>query len=226
MVCAEGKTDIGSQKEWDSKNKTMLKSEGWVQPLVRSITGEASITFEIKRRGELTLFKPLKSIPNGVSGHGKKAFIAKAAAVREECGILIYMVDADDTSPRRHKEIASEIIAGFDAFSDPSVGCVACIPVSASEAWMLADKQAWNALTGAVVENLPGNPEQIWGEKDDPNSNRPHNYFARICQQESVEDCSDTRAQLAALIDPALLRATCPLSFPPFADMLLAPRVS
>ena len=226
MVCAEGKTDIGSQRIWDPKRRVISNSEGWMQPLIRAVTGELNIDFEVKLRGELTLFRPLKAIPRGVTGHGEKAFIAKAAAAREECGILIYMVDADDTSAKRHNEIASEIISGFDAFPEPNIGCVACIPVSASEAWMLADKGAWARLTGADVPNLPGKPEEIWGEKHDPASNRPHNFFARICQQEAISDCSDTRAKLAALIDPAILRKTCPVSFTHFSDMLLKPHVS
>lgn len=197
-----------------------------MQPLIRAVTGHPNIDFEVKLRGELTLFKPLKSIPGGVTGHGEKAFIAKAAAARAECETLIYMVDADDTSAKRHREIASEIVAGFNAFSAPNVGCVACIPVSASEAWMLGDKEAWARLTGANVANLPGKPEEIWGEKHDPDSNRPHNFFARICKQQGVSDCSDTRAKLAALINPAILRVTCPVSFTHFADMLLRPHVS
>ncbi|WP_426489074.1 hypothetical protein [Cereibacter johrii] len=197
-----------------------------MQPIIRSITGNADINFEVKFRAELTLFEPFKKFPGGVYGHGQKAFVAKAAAAREGCNYLIYMVDADDTSPQRHNDIAGEILSGFGALKKPEVGCVACIPVSASEAWMLADKEAWRKLTGHEVANLPGKPEELWGEKRDPSSNRPHNIFARICAQEELADSSETRSLLAAHIDPGTLRRSCPASFTHFADMLLKPHKS
>lgn len=226
MLCGEGSTDCGDPNQWDSRTKTHVSTDGWMQPIIRQFEKYEQAEFEVKYRSSLTLLSPTKRIPAQVVGHGQKAFMAKSAAIREECDIVVFMVDADDTTAQRHKEIFEQIINGFNAFPNDAVGCVACIPASASEAWLLADQAAWDSLCGKRVENLPQTPESIWGAKSDPKSDRPHNYFARICIQEGHEDNRDTRAQLGKLINIKTLHALCPVSFVSFHNMINDPLYS
>jgi hypothetical protein len=95
--------------------------------------------------------------------------------------------------------------------------------MSASEAWLLADANAWKQIGLGDCSGLPGNrAELIWGVKGDPAGNRPHEYFARICDKATLTDSIPTRSRLADLIAPTTLKLNCPVSFAPFARSMEA----
>lgn len=220
LLCGEGSHDIGVSAAWDPQRRDYVELFGWLQPIVISALGEAP-SFEVRRRIELQL---LSKDPNRRSlpgGHGAKAYLAKRAAVTEGFDLLVFMVDADSPTIGDWRRIVTEVEAGF-ALIDDDVRCVACVPMSASESWLLADPAAWVAVTGYTGAGLPARPERIWGERDDPNANHPHRYFARICHAAGVDDGREIRMLIADAIDLQSARARCPRSMEPFLTALAA----
>ncbi len=217
LLCAEGKHDFGATNIWCARARDFVTTEGWLQPLIRSVL-DFSPDFEIRERSSLIR---LRGNPKPAHGHGDKSYLAKRTAALEGHDIVIFMVDTDSAVPQRHSEIVQEITDGFDAYSDDSVGCIACVPLSASEAWLLADHSAWQGVWGKAVDTLPDQPESIWGKRDDPAGNHPHRYFFRVCAEVSAADNTETRRMVSEALSVATLREKCPISFASFETNLL-----
>lgn len=220
LICGEGKHDIGVADEWCGKSKAYVSIDGWMQPLIRSIKGQ-EVSISIRKRRDLTLLpkveKKFKPLP---SGHGAKALMAKLAAVIGKYDAVIFMVDADTTDVARWKEIQQEILTGFSCIEGQAVG-IACVPMSASESWLLADAQAWSTITNRTNLHLPSRPEEVWGARNDPTACHPHRMFANLCEQAGESDGHKIRLLLAEQIDLPTLRKNCPVSFEAFYDSLL-----
>ncbi len=221
MICAEGKGDIGVADEWCGRTKGYVTLDGWLQPLIRSIKGP-DVEMIVRRRSDLTILpKDAKGLLPMPPGHGAKALIAMRAAVLGSYDAVVFMVDADTTDIGRWKEIERQIFDGFSRVANAVVG-IACIPMSTSESWLLADIKAWTTLTGASGLPLPSKPEEIWGKRDDPKANHPHQLFARICVQAGQGDDHSTRRYIAELMDAEAICRACPISFVPFYTSLKA----
>lgn len=218
LLCAEGKHDAGEENVWDAKEKEFSVVEGWLQPLIRSVLG-MPLEFKIKERSSLIR---LKGEPKPAQGHGGKSYLAKRSASIEGHDVVIFMADADSANSKRYHEIVQEISSGFKAFHDDKVGCIACVPMSASEAWLLADRAAWEAVWGEAVSVLPDHPESIWGNRDDPDGDHPHRYFFRVCSLVSAADNTETRRMISEAMSVDTLRQRCPLSFVQFETDLRA----
>ena len=132
---------------------------------------------------------------------------------------LIYMVDADSNDVDEWQRIVTEIVGGFELL-EANVRCIACVPMAASESWLLSDAQAWATVAGDDVAGLPLRPESIWGRRDDPAGNHPHRFFFRICQAAGVTDDRDTRVRIAEAMALPVARVICPLSMEPFLAAL------
>ncbi|MHB9291033.1 hypothetical protein Holit_00103 [Hollandina sp. SP2] len=98
---------------------------------------------------------------------------------------------------------------------------LAIVPKEMTESWLLADVKAINALedgTGHV--NQSPNPETLWGNKDDPDSNYPKNYLKRNLEELGIDSNRDTYTKIAEKSDIEVLKRRCPESFGQFyADM-------
>ncbi len=143
LLCGEGPHDIGN-KDWDKKTGEHTYVEGWMQPLVRKISGP-NITFKTKQLRELFLTRrpaALKPIPHG---HSDKAAIARLIASTEGCDVVIFMTDADSNDDKERKKKVKEIADGFGLIVNEVEG-VPCVPRSASESWLLSDGDAWAQL--------------------------------------------------------------------------------
>lgn len=81
---------------------------------------------------------------------------------------------------------------------------------------MLSDNEAWAALGLTDLKALPTEPEMIWGKRDDPNANHPHQYFKRICQKIDRQDNKYTRWEVAELSDVKVIEEKCQNSFTAF----------
>lgn len=221
LVVGEGPGDIGRRDVWCPRTKDYINLEGWLQPVIRLVRPDDTITFIAETRKGLKLqpreISQLRPLP---SGHGAKALFAKRMAIVASYDVVVYLVDADSSDVSRWREIISEVQAGFDAL-EGEVACIACVPMSMSESWLLADARAWECCSGAP-QKLPANPESLWGGRDDPDGQHPHRVFAYVCRQAGVDDNSVTRNNLAVATDLQRLAARCPTSFPPFADALRA----
>jgi len=217
LLCAEGPQDMGRDRP--------VEQEGWMQPLIRRLADDDADLHFTRWPRKAAAGVPGSRLPTGIKGHGRTAFRAMEKAVRENYDILVFMADNDMPDKRdqhRWQEICEDIWAGFKAVQNAVCG-VACIPVSASEAWLLADSGAWKVLGLTDCSELPGNrAEAIWGAKGDPDGNRPHEYFARMCRNVGLNDDVPNRKWLAEHLSPATLKANCPVSFAPFARSMEA----
>lgn len=221
LVVGEGPHDVGRRDVWCARTHTYVNTEGWLQPIIRGIRAGTEIAFTAETRNGLKLMPRdvarLRPLP---AGHGAKALFAKRLALVAKYDVVVYMVDADSTDPSRWNEIVSEIAAGFDAI-EGDVACIACVPMAASESWLLADLAAWQAVAGKSP-SLPVAPEQAWGARNDPQGGHPHRLFSRICDEVDVKDCTETRGEIASASSLQTLAGRCPVSYPPFAAALMA----
>lgn len=192
--------------------------DGWMQPVVRkAVTFEPA--FDVRFRDDLQLLQKESGRLRLPDGHGAKAFLAKRMAVAGEYDAVIFMADADTKHVPDWHQIIVDIENGF-ALLPNTIPSIACVPMSASESWLLADRGAWQSGTGYNGAILPTRPEQIWGERDDPNGDYPHRYFCRVCNAAGVPDNRDTRVMIAEAISLAAARTQCPISMDPFLTAL------
>jgi hypothetical protein len=143
-----------------------------------------------------------------ISAHSKR--IKSLAFVAEKDGVnfIAYHSDAD----KKYSETYGEIKAEFDKLSN--FHCAAIVPKEMTESWLLADDGAYPSMP----ENpkLPPKPEEIWGQKNDTNSNHPYNYFVRVLFQFKLSDDRDTYARIAENTNIEILKRRCPISFGQF----------
>lgn len=216
LLCGEGPHEFGDPRVWDARTEQHISIEGWMQVLVRTLRGQA-VEFEIRRRRELQLVGKGPA-QRGLKGHAEKARLARFIADNEEFDAVIFMVDADSNDSRDWASVVADINAGFAALpATITVSAAPCVPMSASESWLLADGNAWAILGLANVGILPKGPETIWGQRDDPTGNHPHRYFSRVCDEAGVPDSRETRFCIMEQSQIATLERQCPVSFPPFA---------
>jgi len=226
LLCGEGPQDIGADPYEEAGSRHMVNLEGWMQPLIRKLADcDAYLDFVRFPRSRALAMPRNRAPRSDLPGHALAAFNAMRQAVIDQCDIVVFMADNDRGKQRdrkRWREICEQVWAGFEAAGTPVCG-VACIPISASEAWLLADHAAWGALGLADASDLPGvRSEAIWGERDDPDGNHPHRYFKRICRKAGQDDTAHTRNLLGEHLSLTTLEANCPVSFVPFARAMKA----
>ena len=187
----------------------------WVQPLIRrhrTCACDFSIRFRKDLQIDARVQSRLRPLP---AGHGTKALLAKIVAINGGYDMLIFMVDTDLPDQRRHAEIIAEIEDGF-ARIEGSISCIPCVPMSASESWMMADPGAWVRAADYNGPALPRSPERTWGPRDDPEGGHPHQAFARVCEDAGRSDSRATRVEIVEATEWNVARVACPVSLEPF----------
>lgn len=215
-ICGEGKHDIGLPSEdWST-----AQSEGWLQIILRRLFGE-SIECRAVRRRDIVLHRreenKHKPLPKG---HGRKALATKMRAKQGGYDLAVFMVDADSRIDKEWCEKRRQVVDGFSRVD--GVWDLPCVPMSASESWLLADDQAWAGMGLKKAAALPAYPERIWGQRDNPESDHPHQYFHRVCVAAGVEDSLEARVQVAERSDLDKVKKSCPVSFGAFVSDLAA----
>jgi hypothetical protein len=219
LLCGEGPHDFGRIDPSSGDDRAVV--DGWLQALVRRFVG-GQLAFHIKPRKELILFpkdgdaRKFRPLP---AGHGRLALVSKLLAITSRYNAVIFMADADTSDVREWRRKYRDIRDGF-ARIDSSCTAITCLPKSASESWFLADEGAWQGLGLTEKKVLPRDPEEIWGDKHDPDSNYPHRFFARICGKAGVRDDRATRVDMATNSSLAVIEVKCPISFAPFHKQL------
>lgn len=226
LLCGEGPQDMGANPINDPRTGQISNLEGWMQPLIRKLADDDAILDFIRLpRQRLMSMTGGKAPRLDLPGHAQAAYNAMRQAVLEDCSIVVFMVDNDHPNGRdrtKWRTICEQVWTGYKKAGQPVCG-VACIPISASEAWLLADAEAWKQVGHPDCSQLPGNrAECIWGIKGDPDGNRPHEYFARMCRLANLNDNAPDRNLLAEHISTATLKTNCPSSFAPFAEAMEA----
>ena len=208
LVCGEGKHDIGEL------SVSRQEEEGWLQAILRRLLGDGIEIDAIPRKGLVVQRRRQRAFQPLPQGHGRKALACKLRANGGEYDLVVFMADADSADVQRWRTIRQQILDGFGRVN--GVRSAPCVPISASESWLLGDRQAWTGLGLEDLGILPSHPEGIWGDRKDPDGNHPHQVFRRACVQAEVDDSRSTRVELAEQLNLDTLRESCPISFARF----------
>jgi hypothetical protein len=220
LISGEGSSEIGDLNfKYDRKRGRYVHHDGWMHYFVRRILDDDNIEFLTISTKDLAVFPGRKYERPLPPGHGLRALYAIETAEAEGCEIVVFAIDADTNEVKEWKALRTQIMAGFSR-SRATLKAVACLPMSASESWLLSDAATWEKIGLRDVDILPGKPETIWGARNDPDGNHPHRYFARVCKRAQARDNAATRWEIAARSSIKVLAAKCPISFVAFRDDL------
>ena len=95
---------------------------------------------------------------------------------------------------------------------DNEVIGLAWVPMATSESRLLADALAWGKLGLSDQRHLPRRPEEIWGERNAPKGDHPHQFFARVCKAARCGEDRQTRVDLMAAMDLGVPASKCPIN--------------
>lgn len=215
LACGEGAHDVGVTV-WDKRTGEKTHLEGWMQPLLKKIMGSEVDVRARTLREIVTLRRPprLRPMP---PGHGEKAVMARLLAANEGFDAVVFMTDADTRVESERRVKVREIEEGFAAVQN-DVRCIACVPRSTSESWLLSDVEAWRTMGLKDEASFPSVcPEDLWGTRNDPTANHPKHVFSRNARCAEIDDDRETRRRLSELSELKTLLARCPVSFAEFA---------
>jgi hypothetical protein len=159
---------------------------------------------EIKwvKRDELKKMRTHRKSDIVISGHHKMIKALAVIAEKNGCKHIAYHQDADG----KYADVLRAIKSEFDELH--RFHCLAIVPKEMIESWLLADESAYPS-----IPKLPREPEEIWGQKSDPNSDHPYNYFVRVLAQFRLPDNRDTYTEIAENTGIEVLKRRCPKSF-------------
>lgn len=158
LIYGEGPNEIGRRK-WSKQLQDFEVSEGWLQPIVRRLRASDG-GIDAKALKELIVLpgrdvRPLKGLAH-------KAQIAKLKAGTEGYSGVVVATDADSADRRAHDAKRNEIEAGYATIVNDVVA-VTCVPMATSEAWLLTDREAWEAIGAIDFGEWPKRPEELLG---------------------------------------------------------------
>ncbi len=128
---------------------------------------------------------------------------------------LVLFRDADNTDDERRDELAQGFAAAA-ANSPRAMPAVLGLQVNMLEAWLLADAGAFERAFGRARPDLPRAPEELWGKRQDPQSNHPHQLYPRVLRSIGVPPTRAAAVRLAEHIDLDVLTRECPRGFGAF----------
>jgi hypothetical protein len=223
LLVGEGVSDIGDLAIEPPYRKGR---EGFLQPLLRSMVGDRA---ELEFEGRKLLHLPKEPRRRHRAGklQAENASRALAFASALDMNALVLSCDTDKTlgtrakrveRQRRLRELRESVKDGF-AFTredDKDAGAIQtaiAIPCRMIEAWALGDRESLAVLLSKSARDLNyGDPEELWGGEDDPDSDHPK------CVWQRVTDGGIDFAEIGAAATPSALAKACPDSFPPFAE--------
>lgn len=228
LIVGEGRSDIGDLDALVAPPGRRAKrpTEGFVPPLVRRLV-EGKVELEAQKIANLGRYDA-RPRPRG---HGERAAKALAMAAAGDFDLLVYVKDVDKQGGRKRshaerrqtlREMHEEIDAGFAAVRDAAnVKRVKATPCRMIEAWALADPAAVAHVlrTKPASVKVPSRPEELWGDERDPASNHPKCVLRRVLDRPPD---AETLEEIALEADIDTLRTSCPESFEPFADAMMA----
>ncbi|QQP93588.1 hypothetical protein IGS68_31685 (plasmid) [Skermanella sp. TT6] len=217
LVVGEGPHDVGLRNVWCERTARHVDHPGWLQVYIRKLArpGEPWEIVAIQSRQIVLTGGQRRSHMPLPEGHGAKALAARLKAEIDGFDMVIFMADADSADDREWDRHYGWIRNGFDRIAD-GPAAVACLPKCSSESWLLSDAEAWMQTGLDDPRDLPPRPEELSGHRHDPASNHPHRLFTRICRSAGVEDCRETRVEVAGRSDMDTVARKCPKSFVAF----------
>lgn len=222
-LVGEGPTDIGGLS---SPPPYRDGSEGFMQPVLRKLGGGRR---RLRFHGSKVTSLPKKRIFTTDAGHRRKASQALALACQEGADILVFVKDVDKTAGhratnkearRRVRDMRGEIEEGFEGArsaidKSKSVRTFVATPCRMIEAWAMGDGRATACYAGCRQEDVPSNPEMLWGNRSDPASNNPKCVLQRMLGRDPTRQ---DFAEIAERSRPDEIARSCPLSFKPLCD--------
>jgi hypothetical protein len=176
--------------------------------LIKKAGKKSNLEIQWVKRNELKEVKTHRKSDIVISGHYKKIKALAVIAMRNGSNHIAYHQDADG----RYIDVLRAIKSEFDELS--GFCCLAVVPKEMIESWLLSDENAYPLAPDDPA--LPPNPEELWGQKSDPDSNHPYNYFVRVLTQFRLADNRDTYAEIAENTGIEVLKRRCPESFGQF----------
>jgi hypothetical protein len=205
FICCEGVTDVGV--------------------LIALVEKCITVSAECKTHDEIKHIKVLKlrSTKRGSSRDAdvsRKAYIRRIAHITHEQNSNYFAYHQD--AGRKYERVYEDINCDFDEYIEKGFHCIAIVPKEMTESWLLADEQAFFAAFGRKPENpaLNPKPEELWGEKMDPDSNYPKHVIKRVLAQYHKEPNRDTYTEIASNCNINTLKNRCE-SFTRFYNDLL-----
>jgi hypothetical protein len=178
--------------------------------LMKKVSNIHDLDVQWIKRDQLNKYKTHRKSSVDLPRHYK--YIYALANYSDEKGIkcIAYHRDADNNYNNVYNEINSQL----NVLRKEGYICLAMVPKEMLESWLLADVKAINKL-GDGKRNIDQSPEpeDLWGDKNDPNSNYPKNYLIRNLAELGLESNRDTYAQIAENADIEVLKRRCPKSF-------------
>lgn len=230
-ITGEGNTDYGkrdySTKKWLS-GPAMIYAENIAKEQgmkVELFPIEKEDVKRVKLQGRST---------KKISGRGIPARKFKILMNKENCDGGIFYCDADKESGAKssdhsavnkyYQKVYEEVSMGLD--SDKAIPM---IPLSMIECWLLGDKTALEKVFKTEIDQnkLSLKPEYIWGNKTDPSSDYPKNYFVRLIRglagkYKDYDSNQEDFNEIASHASSSILRKSCPISYARFYSDFIA----
>jgi hypothetical protein len=227
-LIGEGRNDYGGPDgygEW---------KDGAAQPFIRKFATDAKIKPIRKQdRDRKSIGLPFKNFPKlGFHASVIRPYVAKIWEMKGEIDLLIIYKDLDkEGSGKAGKEQAiksfqravDEFEAVFEFLKNRfEIPAIAMIPMRMLENWLLADENAFQLAFGTkpTQPRLPNEPEFIWGDEQNRDSNHPKNYIQRVLKEFGEDATTDNFILIAEATDLKTMEYKCPHSFAPFAKKM------
>jgi len=178
--------------------------------LMKKILDIPDLCIEWIKRDELKKFTTHRKSNIVISGHYKFIKALAKFSLLNGSKYIAYHQDADG----KFTDVYDAIISEFKPLQEGGFSCLAIVPKETIESWLLSDDNAYPSVPNDP--KLPSKPEEIWGQKNNPASNHPHNYFFRVLTQFGLPCDRDVYAQIAEKSSIEILKCQCPESFGKF----------
>lgn len=218
LILGEGATDVGIPNGFGQWEK------GCIMILIEKINEQVTLNYIPVQKYSLPKTLPKKG-QEKFKGHGKNVqkLVMYSHLKKIKHDMVVYYGDTDKESGVKNTEIQARK-ASKQAYEQAHVALdffnkkgFAIIPLRMLESWLLADPTAFEKTFDRQVE-LPNNPELLWGNKNDPESQYPKNTLNRILSSLGTISTRQVFCDLVQNINPEKLYIHCPISFPPFFD--------
>ncbi|MBR5128015.1 MAG: DUF4276 family protein [Roseburia sp.] len=229
-VTGEGPTDYG---RYDFKTGNW--EWGPVAAYIKAIANRKGKDIELNpiEREEVQRFKLQKRSMAGLKGKSIPARKFAMLIKREGYDAGIYYCDSDrevgaansdfKKAVRHYEELYEEIQIGLEP-----VKAIPMIAMRMIECWLMSDKKALEIFFKTKFDEkvIPVQPEMMWGDKHNPNSNYPKHYFNRMVRESNkrykdYESNACDFYNIANLADVEVLQKKCNVSFGRFYTDLI-----
>lgn len=212
LLVAEGVTDSG-WKSYDKKAGKHIEHDGVLQVLIKKCIGNPE--HEIICASRDGIKKEVTLLPRRLNAEDIKRERLVRFATKKECDCIAYHMDVDKCE---FSERYNQIDTLLSTARERGIICIPIAPMKMLESWLLADEGSFPSIPKNPA--LPKKPEEIWGEKTNPDSNFPKNYLKRVLGQFNLEPTREIFVELARDASINVLRQKCPISFQRFFDDL------